>query len=104
MQRRALGIVALIFLALGLAGTFTEVFGTDSRWWGGVTLRTGALLGVFWLVMPKARQVPHAVWVGVGIFSGVLAFRPRLVLLGLVLAFVAMIVVALAQRRAASSK
>lgn len=54
--------------------------------------------------MLKARQVPHAVWVGVGIFSGVLAFRPRLMLLGLVLAFVAMVVLALAQRRAASTK
>jgi hypothetical protein len=62
------------------------------------------LLGVLWLVMLKARQVPHAVWVGVGIFSGVLAFRPRLMLLGLVLAFVAMVVLALAQRRAASTK
>lgn len=99
-----LGLIALGLLVVGSLGTFTEIFGTESLWWGGVSLRAGAILGVSWLVMPKARHVPSYVWVGLGIFAGVLAFRPRLVLFGIVLAFVAMVVVAVAQRRAAPSK
>ena len=104
MQRTILGLIALGLVVAGALGTFTEIFGTDSLWWGGVSLRAGAILGVSWLVMPKARHVPSYVWVGLGIFAGVLAFRPRLVLFGIVLAFVAMVVVAFAQRRAAPSK
>ncbi len=91
-------------MAAGSLGAFTGVFGEDSLWWGGVSLRAGAILGVFWLVIPKARHVPRFLWVGLGIFAGVLAIRPRLVLLGLGLAFVAMVVVALAQRRTTSRR
>jgi hypothetical protein len=104
MQRTVLGLIALGLFVAGSLGTFTEVFGADSVWWGGVSLRAGAILGVSWLVMPKARHVPRYLWVGLGIFAGVLAFRPRLVLFGIVLSFTAMVVVALAQRRAATSK
>ncbi len=101
MQRITLGIVAFGLLIAGSLGFFTELFGEDSRWWGGVALRAGAILGVSWLVVPKARHIPRYLWVGLGIFAGVLAIRPRLVLFGIVLAFVAMVVVAVAQRRAA---
>lgn len=104
MQRTVLGLIALGLFIAGSLGTFTELFGSDSRWWGGVALRAGAILGVSWLVMPKARHLPRYVWVGLGIFAGVLAFRPRLVLFGIGLAFIAMVVVALAQRRAAPAK
>lgn len=104
MQRRALGIVALGLLGAGSAGTFTDLLGEDSIWWGGVALRTGLVLGVFWLVIPKARQVPRPVWAGALTFAGFLAIRPRLVLVGIVAAFIAMVAVALAQRRSAPSR
>jgi hypothetical protein len=104
MQRTALGVIALALFVAGSLGTFTDLFGSDSLWWGGVSLRAGAILGVSWLVLPKARHVPRYLWVGLGIFAGVLAFRPRLVMFGIVLAFVAMVVVALAQRRTAQGK
>ena len=102
MQRVTLGVIAFGLLIAGSLGFFTETFGVDSRWWGGVALRAGAILSVSWLVMPKARHIPRYLWVGLGIFAGVLAIRPRLVLFGIGLAFIAMVVVALAQRRAAS--
>jgi len=104
MQRIVLGLIALGLLVAGSLGTFTEVIGADSVWWGGVSLRAGAILGVSWLVMPKVRHVPRYLWVGLGVFAGVLAVRPRLVVFGIVLAFMAMVVVALAQRRVAPSK
>ena len=104
MQRITLGLIALGLLIAGTLGTFTDLLGADSLWWGGVSLRAGAILGVSWLVMPKAQNVPRFLWVGLGIFAAVLAIRPRLVLFGIVLAFVAMVVVAFAQRRAASGK
>ena len=104
MQRSTLGIIALSILIAGSLGFFTELFGADSRWWGGVALRAGAILGVSWLVMPKARHVPRYLWVGLGIFAAVLAIRPRLVLVGIALAFLAMVVVAFAQRRSAPGK
>lgn len=104
MQRTALGMIALGLLIAGSLGTFTDIFGADSLWWGGVSLRAGAILGVSWLVFPKARHVPRFVWAGLGIFAGVLAIRPRFVVFGIVLAFFAMIVVALAQRRSAQGK
>ena len=104
MQRTVLGLIAIALFVAGSVGTFTEIFGADSRWWGGVSLRAGAILGVSWLVMPKARHVPRYVWPGLGIFAGVLAIRPRLVMFGIGLAFFAMVVVALAQRRSAQSR
>ena len=104
MQRITLGIIALGLLIAGSLGTFTDLVGADSLWWGGVALRAGAILGVSWLVMPKARHLPRYLWVGLVIFAGVLAIRPRLVIFGILLAFLAMVVVALAQRRAAPGK
>ncbi len=98
-----MGIIALGLLVAGVIGTLLAMTGGDSLWWGGVTLRSGAILGSIWLVMPKARDVPTAVWVGIGVFAGFLAIRPRLILFGLAIALVAMVTVAMAQRRAGSS-
>lgn len=103
MQRIVLGIIALVLAIGGAFGAFTEVFGSGTEWWGGVALRTGLVLGAFWLVVPRARDVPVPVWVGLGVFAVVLAARPRLVLVGLVIAFIAMTITAIAQRRARSS-
>ena len=100
MERRLLGILAVGFAVFGALGTFTAAFGDGSEQWGGVLLRSAMILGVLWLVIPKARQVPRPVWAGVGVFGGVLAIYPRLVLLGLLLAFFAMVAVAIMQRRA----
>ena len=103
VQRVVLGIIALVLAVGGGLGAFTEVFGSNTEWWGGVALRTGLVLGAFWLVMPRARDVPIPIWVGLGVFAVVLAARPRLVLFGLVIAFVAMVITAIAQRRSRSS-
>ena len=102
MERRVLGVVALSLIVVGTIGTFTNLFGADSTWWGGVALRTGLVLGVLWLVLPKAREVPRAVWAGALTLAGFIAIRPRLVAFGLVAALIAMFAVAAAQRRAAA--
>ena len=99
MQRIALGVLALVLFVAGSLGAFTGVLGDEAEWWGGVAVRAGAILAVFWLVMPKAGDVSRAVWVGLGIFAAVLAIRPRLVLFGIVLAFIAMVFTAFAHRR-----
>ena len=75
------------------------MFGTGTEWWGGVAFRSGLILGAFWLAIPKAQEVPVYVWVGLGVFAVFVAARPRLVLFGLVIAFIAMLITALAQRR-----
>lgn len=103
MERKAMGLIALGLLIAGITGTLMAMLGGDSLWWGGVSLRSGAILGSIWLVMPKARELPAAVWVGIGVFAAFLALRPRLILFGIAAAFVAMVVVAMAQRRASSS-
>ncbi|MCP3975769.1 MAG: hypothetical protein GY720_14890 [bacterium] len=103
MERKAMGFIALGLLVAGVTGTSMAMVGGDSLWWGGVMLRSGAILGSIWLVIPKARDVPAAVWVGIGVFAGFLAVRPRLILFGIAAAFVAMVAVAMAQRRAGSS-
>jgi hypothetical protein len=103
MQRRVLGIIAAALLGAGLIGSFTSVLGADSLWWGGVTLRSGAILGCLWLVMPRVSGVPVAVWVGGGVFAVFLAVRPRLILFGLAASFVAMVIVAVARRRTSQS-
>lgn len=100
MQRTALGAISLVLIVGGAIGAFAGLL-DDSEWWGGVSLRAGLILGVLWLVMPKARDVPPPVWAGVGMFAAVLAIRPRLVLLGIGLSFFAMLGVAVFQRRTA---
>ena len=99
VQRVVLGIIAFVLAVGGALGAFTEVFGANTEWWGGVALRTGLVLGAFWLVMPRARDVPTPVWVGLGVIAVFLAARPRLALFGLVIAFFAMVITAIAQRR-----
>lgn len=101
MQRIVLGVIAVGLVVFGVLGSFTDVLGEDALWWGGVTLRTGVLLGVFWLVMPRATQVPRPVWAGVVVFAIVVAVRPRLVLFGIALSFIAMVAMAIVQRRVA---
>lgn len=91
MSRPALGIVAAGFLAVGLVLTFTSDPGPDELAWGGVLIRSGALLGAWWLVLPRARRVRPATWVAVLVVVAVLAVRPRLFLWGLVAAVVGMV-------------
>lgn len=98
-----MGIIAVGLIGAGLVGTVLAMAGGDSLWWGGVSLRSGAILGSLWLVMPKVRDVATPVWVGVGVFAAFLAVRPRLILFGIAAAFVAMVVAAMAQRRVGSS-
>jgi len=102
VHRPTLGIVATLLVAGGLVGTFSDAYGEDSLLRGGVMLRSGAVLGVLWLVLPKARALPQPVAVGVGLFAAVLIFRPRLVLVGIAVAFIAMVVMSIAQLRARS--
>ena len=99
MHRNVLGVIAAVLVVGGGLGAFTDVFGTGTEWWGGVAFRSGLILGAFWLAIPKAREVPVYVWVGLGVFAVFVAARPRLVLFGLVIAFIAMLITALAQRR-----
>ncbi len=91
MSRSYLGVVAAGFLVGGLVLTFVSDPGPDELAWGGILLRSGMLLGAWWLVLPNARRIRPATWVSVGIVAAVLAVRPRLVLWGLVIAALVMI-------------
>ena len=48
----------------------------------------GGILGALWLVLPSARRLPRAAWVGFGVAVAVLVVRPRLALYGLAVAAV----------------
>ena len=85
-QRWFLGIVAGGFLAGGLVLALVADPGPDELAWGGILLRSGMLMGAWWLVLPNARRVRRATWVSVGIVAIVLAVRPRLILWGLLVA------------------
>ncbi len=85
-QRWFLGVVAGGFLAGGLALALVADPGPDELAWGGILLRSGMLLGAWWLVLPNARRVRRTTWVSVGIVAIVLAVWPRLILWGLLVA------------------
>ncbi|MEE8498081.1 MAG: hypothetical protein V3S62_06080 [Acidimicrobiia bacterium] len=85
-QRWFLGVVAAGFLAGGLVLALVSDPGPDELAWGGILLRSGMLLGAWWLVLPNARRVRRTTWVSAGIVGIVLAVRPRLILWGLLVA------------------
>jgi hypothetical protein len=62
--------------------TFVSEVGADHRFWGGVLLRSGAVLAGTWLVLPSARAMTWRLWSGIAIFVAVVAARPRLVFYG----------------------
>jgi hypothetical protein len=86
VQRWFLGIVAGGFLAGGLVLALVSDPGPDELAWGGILLRSGMLMGAWWLVLPNARRVRRTTWVSVGVVAIVLAVRPRLILWGLLVA------------------
>lgn len=99
MSRAYLGVVAAVFLAAGLVLTFVSDPGPDELAWGGILLRSGMLLGAWWLVLPSAKRIRPAVWVGIGVVVAVLAVRPRWILWGLGAALVAGLGTALTRSR-----
>ena len=81
MHRPTLGVVAGLFLVAGVVVSFVSDLGIeDDRFWGGVLLRMGAVLGALWLVLPRARRLSWRTWTAVTVFVVVVAARPRLVL------------------------
>ena len=88
MLRPTLGAVALVIFVAGLVVTFIPSMTGDDRLWGGILVRAGGILGALWLVLPSARRLPRAAWVGFGVAVSVLVVRPRLALYGLAVAAV----------------
>ncbi len=66
--------------------TFVSDPGPDELAWGGILLRSGMLLGAWWLVLPNARRVRPGTWAAIGVVVAVLAVWPRLMLWGLLVA------------------
>ncbi len=87
MHRPTLGVIAGLLVAGGAFAMLVDL-GENHVVWGGMLLRAGLVLGAVWLVLPSARRIPVAGWLGIGIFSAVVVFRPRLVLWGLALSVV----------------
>ncbi len=86
MHRPSLGIIAGALLAVGLVMTFLQGGDVDDLFWGGVLLRAGGVLGALWLVLPSARKMPRWAWAGIAVVGLVLALRPRLIVVGFVVA------------------
>ncbi len=99
VRRTILGLIAAALLAGGLLLTFTAEAETDGRVWGGILLRSGAVLGAVWLVYPKARRVSPPMWAAITTVIVVLAVRPRLIMWGLVLGVAAAIAIGLGRSR-----
>jgi len=83
VARPFLAVVAGGFLIGGLLLTFISDPGPDELAWGGILLRSGMLMGAWWLVMPSARNVRRSTWIGIALAALVLVVRPRLILWGL---------------------
>ena len=86
MSRWYLGVIAAGFLIGGLALAFVSDPGPDELAWGGILLRSGMLLGGWWLVMPNAHRIRRSTWLAIAVLGAVLVVRPRLVLWGLLAA------------------
>lgn len=83
MRRIALGIIALLFLVLGVAGLIKYGVGdSGSSAAASVALRTGVLLGVLWLALPQVEQIfrrfPPWLLGTLGLGGLVLLIRPRM--------------------------
>ncbi len=78
-QRTTLGVLAVLFLAVGGFGAARRL---DPAW-PGVMLRAGMLLGAIWFAAPAFGRVSQRVLIGVGIVAAVLVIRPTLILWGL---------------------
>jgi hypothetical protein len=85
MHRPTLGVVAGLLVVGGATAMLVDL-GQGHVVWGGMLLRAGLVLGAVWLVLPAARRIPTAGWLGIGIFAAVIIVRPRLVLWGLAVA------------------
>jgi len=73
MQRHALGIIAILFLAVGLTLFFKPELFTASESWSGIGMRVGVVLAIIWLAYPHLQTLPPG-------------FLPMIVLCSIVLA------------------
>lgn len=99
MHRPTLGVLAGVILVAGLVATYVG----DSESWGSVLMRSGAILGAIWLVLPQARQIAKPVWFGIGTFVLIVAVRPRLILWAFLLAVAISAIALLARSRSRAS-
>ena len=81
MQRPALGLIAIVLLAIGVA-----THGGDYETVSGSSLRIGAVLAVFWLAYPQLQRVPRWLMATLGACMLAVMIRPKLIVVVLPLA------------------
>lgn len=84
MHRPSIGIIALTLIGLAIWCTFTPWAPSRSEAWQAAFWRMGAVMAMLWLAHPQLKRLPG--WLLLPIVGSVLlaAWRPRLVLVGLI--------------------
>jgi len=86
-QRTTLGLITIGMAVAGVVG----IVGDAETGWPQILLRVAIVLGAIWLAAPGFHRVPRRVAVGIAAGITVVAFRPRLVLAGVVVAAAVMV-------------
>ncbi|MEX2112760.1 MAG: hypothetical protein WD845_06210 [Pirellulales bacterium] len=73
MQRHALGVLAIVLLAVGVA-----TYGRQDTAVAGACLRIGAVLALLWLAMPQLRDVPAWLLGALGVVLLIVLRWPKL--------------------------
>ncbi|MCC7084130.1 MAG: hypothetical protein IT427_03875 [Pirellulales bacterium] len=82
-MRSAVGSIAIALLVIGGAAI---AFGIgDGAQFGGPCLRVGVLMALVWLAHPQLRQMPPWLPIAAIALALVLAFRPKLFPIGLII-------------------
>jgi hypothetical protein len=85
MDRRKVGIFAIVLLVAGWGIQGWPEAPASYDVLSGACVRVGAVLAVLWLALPETGR-PQNYWllVGLAIMAGVVVWRPRLILLAMV--------------------
>ena len=87
MHRPTVGIIALVLIGLALLLTFGPWTPVGSEGWLAACWRIGVVMCLLWLAHPQLERLPG--WIAVPIIGSLLlaAWRPKLLLVGLVIFF-----------------
>jgi len=80
MRRLAFGILALIFIAIGVYFGFQPPDGIE-QWLHAVLIRIGLVLGAAWLAYPELSCIPKWLYGVLAVAIVIVMIRPKLIII-----------------------
>ena len=79
-RRHAMGSIALVLLAIGIAFTIWPPSEAAAKFLQGSCIKSGLVLGAAWLAYPQLNRLPGWAFSGLMVFLVAAAARPRVVM------------------------